>query len=104
VAWAKAIEAMLIEGLPAFGLIVHCGEGKHDDIRWDLECLKPMTDDRTIIVVLGRDRNPHARRAHLDLLREGWHNIELGSGISLLQRAVRIPERYNSEKAPSHEL
>jgi len=75
--WAGHIDRCIREKKPAYGMIVHTGSNTGTDIRGDLDCLLPMMDDATLVVLMNLRRDG-PQNAFEGMVRSGWHGLRLG--------------------------
>lgn len=92
--WRKAVEALVLEGVPHFSLVVHTGGGRADEVLADVETLTPLCDDATLLAVLGVSHKQQALAIRNLMQRHGWHCVVLGD-IAILARppvAIQVEE------------
>jgi len=87
--WQATVEALVVNGAPPFGLIVHLGRGTARDIEQDIAALTPLMTDTTLLAVAHQERKGPAG-AFGRLCRDGWGGVVVG-GTGLLQRRREAP-------------
>lgn len=93
--WEGEVKRLVLEeGAPAFGLLVHLGEGRVQDIAADLSVFLPMVGAETIVVLARMDMAETRRQFDRMTRIKGWDGVwPRGSGLGLLQRPMHAKEK-----------
>jgi len=97
--WRHAVTQLVVaERDGQFGMIVHLGEGRADDIAGDFDVMMPMIGDATLLLLRCEQRDGPMHYYDHMVRQEGWNGI-IVCGLAVLQRPAYAKETSNAISA-----